>query len=487
MAARRYRAIGAYYANDFDAALDEIRRVQASARDRRYIRLLGLSHRLEGLIHVVRGDFARGLDAYERALAAFQVTHAAEDEAAIQTSLAEDFELVGDLHRSWLARYASLSLIDAVRDPIARFRIFGGASLAALREDLPEAALHLQEAALVGARDARRPAAVITAYLNRAAISRRLGDSRRAAADLDDARQILATIKDPLLMSRNEARVLLAHGEALAGAQPAAALADLDRALAYFHRAGTRWEMASAYLARGRAHIAAAQPMLAEADFESGIQMFERLRSALTTENLRTSYFEQPWDLFTEMIRLQADRHDPGKALMYAERARARTLLEAVNRDGDRSVSSVDELRASLSQDVGIIYYASLDDRLLIWLLTHDGEAFISTDTRQADLARLVEQWRSESGAEGRASALKALYNDRLIRPIDRHVEGHRVLVIVPDGVLHAVPLAALVRRETGRYLVELHAIATTPSIAIFRRGTAQLPGAARVRSRARS
>ena len=213
-------------------------------------------------------------------------------------------------------------------------------------------------------------------------------------------------------MSRNEARVLLAHGEALAGAQPAAALADLDRALAYFHRAGTRWEMASAYLARGRAHIAAAQPMLAEADFESGIQMFERLRSALTTENLRTSYFEQPWDLFTEMIRLQADRHDPGKALMYAERARARTLLEAVNRDGDRSVSSVDELRASLSQDVGIIYYAPLIRQSALNLAIDARRRGVNLHRHAS--GRFGAFGRADGSQnraqEGRASALKALY-----------------------------------------------------------------------------
>ena len=123
IAARRFRAIGAYYANDFPAALEEIRGVQVSARRRHYTRMLGLGYRLEGLVYLTKGDFARALDAYAQALTCFQAMGGAEDEAAIQTSLAEEFEYVGDMQRSWQARYAALSLIISVHDPLAVYRM----------------------------------------------------------------------------------------------------------------------------------------------------------------------------------------------------------------------------------------------------------------------------------------------------------------------------------------------------------------------------
>ncbi len=469
VAARRYRAIGAYYTNDFQGALDEIRRVQASAQRQRYTRLLGLGYRLEGLIRVVSGDFARALDAYERALMCFQSMGAVEDEAAIQSALAEDLQFVGEIQRSWQARYAGLSLIGAVHDPLATWRQLQSASLAASREDLPELALHFQEAAFEKVQRMGRSPALITAYITRAAINKRLGDSASAVADLDDASRLLKTVHDPLLVSRNEARVLLARGETLARERPAEAIADLDKALAHLKGTRTSWPLASLFLARGRAHLAAQRSALAEADFLSGIETFEQLRSALTSDSLRTSYFEQPWDLFTEMIRLQADRREAGKALMFAERARARTLLEAVNDRNGAVVPASAEIRRRLDPRVGVLYYASLDDRLLIWLLTRDGEVFVSTATRQTEIARLVERWRSDSAADDKTATLRSLY-DLLIRPLDTRLVDRTALVIVPDGVLHAVPFAALIRRETGRYLIEHHAVEIAPSLTIFQR-----------------
>ena len=168
------------------------------------------------------------------------------------------------------------------------------------------------------------------------------------------------------------------------------------------------------------------------------------------------------------MIRLQVDSGDAAKALRFAERARARTLLEQV--DGGSAVPPAPaEVRTVLSPHTALVYYASLDDRLLIWILTRDAEQFVSMPTRQADLARLVERWRSTSAADDKASTLKSMY-DVLIRPVESHLSGRTSLVVVPDGVLHAVPFAALTRRETGRYLVEHHALEIAPSLTMFMR-----------------
>ena len=63
-----------------------------------------------------------------------------------------------------------------------------------------------------------------------------------------------------------------------------------------------------------------------------------------------------------------------------------------------------------------------------------------------------------------------ALGVDPPVRPLDSRLADRTALVIVPDGVLHAVPFAALIRRETGRYLVEQHSVEISPSLAIFQR-----------------
>jgi CHAT domain-containing protein len=470
--ARRYQAIGAYYANDLAAAFTEIGDVALDAQKRRYPRLLGLAYRLRGLIHVTRGELADGLDEYQAALKCFRLAGDVASEAAIDTSLAEDFHFIGETQQSWSAWYAALSHMGTVRDPVVRHLILQGASTAALRDEMPEAALDLQRAALDNARHWGRAPAVVTGYLNRAEIYSRLRQPQRAALDLAEAQRYLTGIHDPLLTSRNEARILLARGETLVHDQPTDAVEALSKALTYFERTGNTTRLASVYLARGRAYLAARREDLAEADFGAGIQVFEQMRTSLTSEGLRTSYFEQPWDLFTEMIRLQADRHDADRALIFAEQARARTLLEAV----DAQVGAVPVVPAAVQQilppGVVLLYYAALDDRLLIWVLKRSGQAFIDTPLRQADLARLVERYRPNEESVGRYTpTLEALY-DALIRPIQSNLPDHAPVVVVPDGVLHAVPFAALIRREDHRYFVEDHVLETAPSLTIFQRST---------------
>lgn len=473
LAAVRYHAIGEYFANNFSTALADVDRLIGEANRRGYRRLLGLAQRLTGLIHVIRGEYASGLDAYQAALASFRASGDVENEAAIQTSLAEDLEFVGETRESWHARFAALSLIPAVRDPLARYRILQYGSQSTLREDLPEAALHLQQAALDSARTSGRSPAVITGYLNRAAINNRLGRATNVTIDLEDAQRFLTTVKDPLLVSRNQARILLVRGETLAQKRPTEAIAALDDALRYFEQTRTSWPLASVYLARGRARLAAREATLAETDFLKGIHVFEEMRARLGSDSLRTSYFEQPWDLFTEMIRLQADRHDAMRALTFAERARARTLLEAVDARANAAVVDASGVQRVLPPGAAVVYYASLDDRLLMWVLTRTTQDFISTPIRQQDLARLVERWRSDRSADAQTSILTGLY-DLLVRPLESSLPDQASLIVVPDGVLHAVPFAALVRRETRRYLVEDHPIAITPSLTLLERSTGQ-------------
>ena len=146
------------------------------------------------------------------------------------------------------------------------------------------------------------------------------------------------------------------------------------------------------------------------------------MRSSLTSESLRTWFFEQPWDLFSEMIRLQVTRGNPGRALVFAEQARARTLLEAIDNRNDAAPAAPAAVQKLLPRGVAVLYYAALDDRLLIWLLTADRQDFVETSVRQADVTRILERYHSDAGSDLRnTSSLMALY-DVLIRPIQAHL-----------------------------------------------------------------
>jgi CHAT domain-containing protein len=479
---RLYTAIATYYAPDLTGALTQLQTLKDVAAARRYTRILGLTHRMIGLVHVVQGRLGAGLDEYRAALRCFQQVGDIDNEAGIRASIAETLDYIGERDTAWVERYAALSRLSAVEDPRRRHTILQGAAVAAVRQQMPEAALYFQHAALHNAIGWGRPPAIVNVRLNRAEVYTQLGSAHLAEQDLADAERLLATIEDPSLVARSEARILLARGQTMTEQAPGHAVDALDKALVYFKQGGgASWPLARAHLARGRAHVASAKDDIAEEDFQAGITVFERMRAALTSETLRSSYFEQPWDLFAEMVRLQAIRRQrPDRAIRFAEQARARTLLETA---APMSVP-VDPgaVRNALPFGVTVIYYASLDDRLLTWVLTRSSLDFVDVPVRRADLSRLVDQYRDESALMRRGRnvpPLMALY-DALVRPIrDKLAPGTRISV-VPDGPLHAVPFAALLRREDTRYLIQDYAVSVTPSMTIFQLRDGRSPGDSR-------
>jgi tetratricopeptide (TPR) repeat protein len=472
--ATRYIAIGQYYANDYSAALAAIHAVGDDPATGRYPRLRGQSLRLSGLIHVNRGEFARALADYQQALIDFHGVGDVDNEASVYAAVAENFHFLGDAVQAWSAWEAALKRVELTLEHRSRYVILQAASYAALREELPEAAFHFQEAALENARQWSRPPAVLAGILNRAEIYKRLGQSNRAIEDLGEAERYLASVHDPLLTSRNEARILLARGETIYRERPGEAVDALTKALDYFQRTGTSWRLAGAYLARGRAQRAAQHPDLAEQDFLSGIRVLERMRATISSEALRISYFEQPWDLFTEMIGLQIERHDATRALRFAEQARARTLLDALGAKGAIDPELPSDIGKALPSGITVVYFAALEDRLLIWTLARGRQTFVERPVRQADLARWLARYAD--GSAGRDPSILTTLYDQLIRPVQSSLPDGGPIVVMPDGVLHGVPFAGLVRRETGRYLVQDHAIATSPSLTMFLRSAALPP-----------
>ena len=471
LAARFYLAVASYYASDLDVARAALGVVGRRARPSSYTRLLGFVHRIRGLIHVTQGRYGEGLDDYRAALACFERVGDVENDAGIHASLAESLDFVGEREAAWAARYAALSRLSLVHDRRRRHTILQGAAIAAARQELPEAALYFQRAALENARRWGRPSAAVNILMHRAEVYDKMRQADNAEADLREAERTLSRIDDAGLVARSRARIQLARGEIDATRQPQQAIRDLDIARAALEGGGANWAAARMHLARARAQLARGRADLAEDDLRAGIAVFERMRASLTSDALRSAYFEQPWDLFAEMIRLQAGQLGrPDRALAFAEQARARTLLEAVSPSPQTPPVDPAQARQSLPAGVTVLYFASLDERLLVWALTRARLAFVDVPMGQDRIAGLIEEYRARAATlDGQdvQPALAALY-DALLRPIAPMLDPGTRLAIVPDGVLHAVPFAALLRREDRRYLVQDHLVQITPSMTVF-------------------
>jgi CHAT domain-containing protein len=452
------------------AALAELGRVRALAEPRGYVQLLGRARWLEALIHAFRGELTDSLEFYRSARAAFHAIRDAESEAAMAGMLAENLRYLGETRGAWHDRGRSLALLGEVKSPRRRQGILGEATLACLGERMPRSALHFGTAQVETAIAWSRPAAISDALISRAGIHHSLGADDRARADLSESRRWGARISDTAIFEKQAAETSAAEGEVLLHEEPERAAESLGLALAYF-RASAPARVPALQLLLARAQIARGLDEAAEDALAAGIRELERQRASLRDDALQLSFFEQAGPAFAEMVRLQVTkRHDPERALAFAERGRARQLVDSL-RSGPAAPLDPEAIRRQLPDGLALVYYVALEDRLLAWALTREETRFVERPLPSAELARLVTAYRTALERRARLEIVQqqaARLYDELVRPLAPVLGAARTLVLVPDGVLQPLAFASLWDRQTGRYLLEDHLVGLAPSGTVF-------------------
>jgi CHAT domain-containing protein len=438
-----------------------------------YLTLLGYCDWMRGVIHHLEADeIGQALGFYQQALRSFAQARQQQSVASVHFLLAEHFALLGDTDQVWENLRGALALSDHVLSLRHLHTILKEAADAAVAQDLPLAALVFLNRAVALDLALGSPGLAAEAYLSRALTHRELGDEVAATEDLAAAREAMEAMTDPSSRRRVEAQLLVAEGQIL---PPDSAKEALDGALAYYSGNSFDALAAQLHLARGRAHMALDEVAAAAADFTAGIEAYERLRPAILKQQLRISYFDQARELFDEMIRLQVGGHGNfERAFEIAERSRARELLAAVSRSqaasGVPAPLGLAEIRQSLPADVVLLVYALLDDRLILWAVSHaevvPAEVPLAAAELTAQVAAFAHQLRRGSAEAALAEELYRV----LIGPLTAELPAGCRLVVLPDKALHALPFAALVDPATGRYLVEDHAVAIAPSSTILLR-----------------
>ncbi len=138
---------------------------------------------------------------------------------------------------------------------------------------------------------------------------------------------------------------------------------------------------------------------------------------------------------------------------------------------------------------LALVYHLGTDESA-VFAISRDRLRVVRLPVTGVQVADRVDRWRRlvDRARDGSRSTTElddasiALY-DALLTPVDQDVRRAERLVIVPDGVLHGLPFAAL-RRPAGRgtgpsYLAELKPTSVVPSLTA-RAGLAARPRAAR-------
>jgi CHAT domain-containing protein len=463
----------------------------------RYPDLMGKANSIIGMCYLASGRPDLSLRAYETADRVFELSGATNEVGYTAYLLSENLRYLGE--RRAALRLLRIAVAVAVKSGDARalYRAFDGLAEEASRRGSLRVALDFRHQVLrVAQRAAGRShlqeAGLAHALLREGEARLALGDVAGARGDLFAAARYVAQISDVDARRLREADLLLAQGRLLLTMEPQGALRLLTVAVQEKLRAQSLFFLLEALYTRAQAEIALGDRAAAAEDLSIGLREFERQRGEVVSLALRTTYLERMGQLFDLAIELAAEKPSgSATALALAERERARSLLDltrspkgAVTKKdeeldwatADHSTAtkplSVDNILRRLPDRTAVVEYATLPDRLLIWLLRHGNastlvECRIGAEKVRALVSRFrqsLERRESESDSEVWGAALYEV----LLSPVLSSLHDGESLVFVPDGPLRALPFAALRNPYTGRYLIEEHVLAVAPSATLF-------------------
>jgi CHAT domain-containing protein/tetratricopeptide (TPR) repeat protein len=398
-----------------------------------------------------------------------------ESHGFVHVLLAETYDLLGEPDEAWRERVAGLAAAAQGGDRRRLHSTLHEAAGAAARID-PGAALPFVRELIESDRAWGNQGALVEAY---SLAGRTFAAVHRYQDALDafaSAREHASGVGRGAQSEQIEMEVALAEGEALVDVDPHAAVSRLTAALDSARGRSFLGFDDRMLRARARAWQALGDVDAAEEDLLKALAVYEGVRQDLRDERLRLSYFEGAQDAFDAMIRLQAQvRRSPSSAFAFAERARARLLLDMVE-DAPGSVElprpmSAAEIAGRLPPEVVLVEYAVLPDRLLVWTF-HQGVLEMTSLPRGAgELGREVVALRSalarradETGVRAAAATLF----ESLLGPVLAGLPEGAPLVVVPDRFLGQVPFPALFDRRRGSYVIETRPVAVAPSATLF-------------------
>jgi CHAT domain-containing protein len=464
-----YLALGRYYANDDAEALRRFEGLASAIDHNRYPILAGRIDWMRALIATRRMRYAEALDLYSAALHRFEHCRDERRRCAVHVLLADTFYLLGERREQWR------NLRRAIETAASEERTQQAATLSDLSYFAQQAgylrvALEFRDDALRLGTDTPDDRAYELLY--RARLRTAVGNSEGAAKDVEDARAALALVTQPQLARRIAATLALTNGELFRERSPAKARELFSTALEGFKGVNAEG-YAEGLLLRGRAALAEGDLSSAERDFEKSIEIVETARPE--QGDFRVAFFERGAEAYDEMVRLQALlKRRPEAALAWAERARARALLDQL--PNVRSPLKTEAIRSQLPVGSVLLYYSVQADRLLAWVVNNEGVSFRELRVREGEIVEAVRVQRealARGDGEAQRHAAAALY-DMVFAFVHPLIPEGDSIVVVPDGPLASVSFAGLFDTGKRRYLIEESCVSSAPSGTILVQGLAR-------------
>jgi CHAT domain-containing protein/Tfp pilus assembly protein PilF len=358
-------------------------------------------------------------------------------------------------------RQASRNLIYAAQ-AFYRFKFYAAAEASA------------SEQLFIAREKLKDPWMTHTALTNLAQIHKRTGDVSAALAEIDASFAAADSIQDADTRGRlrTRSRLVQAHVQR-ESSQCTEAIENYNQVISDYEGSGFLINNYDAHKGRLLCYEQLNDFPSMSRELSEVTAIFEEHRESIREEEERNVFFENEQDVYDIAIE-HAYSHDRNaeEAFAFAEQSRARSLLTTLS-DDRRETLALAAVREQIPQQVQLLYYAVLPDKVLIWCISNErylaAETAVSSDVlddkiRQYNDTIAQREFDPEKGKE--------LYK-LLVAPVRNDLDANRTLCVVADKSLFQLSFASLVSPDNGQFLIEQFPILYSPSATIFVRESA--------------
>jgi CHAT domain-containing protein len=458
-----------YYSNAA-TALDRFGALYKTVDAERYPALAGRLCWLLGSASKTRSAYNDALKYYRRAHELLERAAGPAQSAFIHVLIAETLHLIGDDDAAWRERAEGMAGVARAAPPRRVVAMLLEAAWALAEAGADSMALLVLDELRRTAEEIGEPFHLAAAYLYQGLTLARLERPQEALMSLDRAREAVERIPPGPLRDGFTNRMTLARGLALRREDPRRALDLLAEAMARESAIGQEFYRVHAFLAEGEARRDLGEVAAARTDFLAAVDAYEATRGRLEELDLRLSAAKAAQKALETVLTLApSDAAPEPESFVFAERLRARELLDRIAAwsPGRPTPPTAIEVARALAPENAVVHYTTLPDRILCWVLRHDGARGFHLAIGRAELQGEAHRARSLLELKATEEALRAPLSTLrriLFSPIEQAVAGAKVVIFIPDRELSAVPFAALYDSAADRYLIEDYVIATVPS-----------------------
>jgi CHAT domain-containing protein len=259
----------------------------------------------------------------------------------------------------------------------------------------------------------------------------------------------------------------------------ARALSDYDEALDLFRRL-PEFTFSLYQIHKGKLFCFQAlnQPEDFDRELATVLKLSEQYRNTIREDNSRQAFFANEQGVSDLATANALAAHDSPSAFRFVEESRARSLLDFVESDKpiaavEKSFGSVtrpiafEEIQRRLPEQVQLVQYAVLPDKLAIWVLSKSRFELIEKPITAADLEKKIAAYHNAIVGKTAAADIEQAGKDLYQLLIPTGLDANKQLCLVPDKSLHQLAFASLIS-PAGKYLLEDFALFYSPSASVL-------------------